>query len=514
MKKILLSVCTATAILAATSFTNPLPNSVKATDNGGVLQAIDAYKDGIGAELMDKPGVATDNSAFNTLVFKYGEAAKANNVTLVDQVVYGTSPVATQAEKVLVGKLTIDGASCNDSNVNTIGETWLSGICQGGIMVNGVTCNDSNIQTINDIYTNNICAGTNVENQPCNDINIQTINDIYHNGVCAGTSVPNGTSCNDNNAATYNETWLNGICQGGVTNGTTCNDGVATTFLDVYANGVCAGITNGTTCNDNNIQTINDIYTSGICAGTNVQGQTCNDNNILTINDVYNNGICAGTNVQGTSCNDNNAVTLNDIYTNGVCAGTIPVSCNQIKTLVPTAASGNYTISPNGSQFTAYCNMTVAGGGWTLVYQSTSDNVARSLISTSDWNAGPSGDFSRLYSMRNVKNSSGKYEFYVFNNNNTFLQFTQTNSYDQNPVGNSYTKIAGDFTFNPDATNTWNGLALGNFGSSAMNLQCTLSTSYSGTTWWNCLQDQLPGQYGTGPWQIGQTNTAVYIYQR
>ena len=66
MKKILLSVCTATAILAATSFTNPLPNSVKATDNGGVLQAIDAYKDGIGAELMDKPGVASMAQGINT----------------------------------------------------------------------------------------------------------------------------------------------------------------------------------------------------------------------------------------------------------------------------------------------------------------------------------------------------------------------------------------------------------------------------------------------------------------
>lgn len=58
-KFLLLSIFT--TILSAEIFINPLPASVKSTDNGGVKQAIDAYKDGIGAELMDKPGVATDN---------------------------------------------------------------------------------------------------------------------------------------------------------------------------------------------------------------------------------------------------------------------------------------------------------------------------------------------------------------------------------------------------------------------------------------------------------------------
>jgi hypothetical protein len=157
------------SILSADIFTNPLPASVKATDNGGVKQAIDAYKDGIGAEIIDKPGVATDNSAMNILTIKYGEAAKNNNTTVLDQVIYGNSN-PTAADLALAGRLTINGAACNDSNSGTTGETWLNGVCQGGISTNGTPCNDNNILTINDIYTNGICSGR--TGLSCKDIHI------------------------------------------------------------------------------------------------------------------------------------------------------------------------------------------------------------------------------------------------------------------------------------------------------------------------------------------------------
>ena len=159
-KKLILLSLISSSILSADAFINPLPNSVKSIDNGGTKSAIDAYKDGIGAELIDKPGIATDNSAMNVLTIKYGEAAKVNNVTIVDQVVYGNSN-PTSADLALAGKLTIDGAACNDGNAATSGEKWLSGVCQGGINTNGTSCNDGNIQTINDIYTNGICSGKN-----------------------------------------------------------------------------------------------------------------------------------------------------------------------------------------------------------------------------------------------------------------------------------------------------------------------------------------------------------------
>jgi hypothetical protein len=78
-------------MLLADTFTNPLPTSVKATDNGGVKQAIDAYKDGVGVLLVDKPGIETDNTAMNILVYKYGEEAKINNVLLSDNVLLSST---------------------------------------------------------------------------------------------------------------------------------------------------------------------------------------------------------------------------------------------------------------------------------------------------------------------------------------------------------------------------------------------------------------------------------------
>jgi hypothetical protein len=54
--------------LLGANFTNPLPISNKAQENGGTLPAIDAYSDGVGAPIIDIIS-PVDNSAMNTLVF-------------------------------------------------------------------------------------------------------------------------------------------------------------------------------------------------------------------------------------------------------------------------------------------------------------------------------------------------------------------------------------------------------------------------------------------------------------
>ena len=215
--------------LLADSFTNPLPNSVRAIDNGGSLQAIDAYKDGIGAELIDKPGVATDNSAMNTLVLKYGEDAKANNVTIVDQVVYGTSPIAPNTDKLLAGKLTIDGASCNDGNPLSIGESWINGVCSGGLIPNGTSCDDSNTETIKDIYTNQICIG--VIPKSCDEIK------QFNNLAASGDYILSSDGSSANKYITYCEMVING---GGWTlvNKLTKPNGVYNTTCTTWSNDI------------------------------------------------------------------------------------------------------------------------------------------------------------------------------------------------------------------------------------------------------------------------------------
>ncbi len=121
MKYSILVLSLISAISFADTFTNPLPSSVKAIDNGGTKQAIDAYKDGIGAELIDKPGVATDNSAMNILTIKYGEVAKANNNNIVDQVLATTSAPSLDVQ--------LANSILNNTNsglISTVGEVLYS----------------------------------------------------------------------------------------------------------------------------------------------------------------------------------------------------------------------------------------------------------------------------------------------------------------------------------------------------------------------------------------------------
>jgi hypothetical protein len=63
---------------------HPLPVTSLSVESGGTLSAIDAYSDGVGVLLGESPTALNqvDNSALNTLVHKYGQAAKAVDAPL------------------------------------------------------------------------------------------------------------------------------------------------------------------------------------------------------------------------------------------------------------------------------------------------------------------------------------------------------------------------------------------------------------------------------------------------
>ena len=71
--------------------------------HGGNLSPITAYSDGMGVKVVSSTsmlGSAINNSAYNKLVFKYGEASKASGLSLADQVLTGTNKVVPSVKDI------------------------------------------------------------------------------------------------------------------------------------------------------------------------------------------------------------------------------------------------------------------------------------------------------------------------------------------------------------------------------------------------------------------------------
>ena len=199
-------------------------------------------------------------------------------------------------------------------------------------------------------------------------------------------------------------------------------------------------------------------------------------------------------------------------------------SCRRIKQLKWWSADWFYTIDPesNWVWFEVYCDMTSEWWWWTRVFYSNSDSVARADIVGQDWNPWDEINFSRLWSMRGIKNKQWLSEFFIKDSSDIwrYFTFTQTNAYDENPVNNSFLQKSGNLYYSTKTDwSTWYWLALWNYWNTQMQTNCTLSNAFQWSTWHYCLQDQNVGGYWTWPWFNDTAYDSwswdwVMIYQR
>lgn len=283
----------------------------------------------------------------------------------------GTVPAEADCEGTPGGPV-VEGAACDDGDINTGGDT-IDENCNcvgmpidclgvpGGSSGPGTACDDGMITTGNDMF-NALCeclgqpldcegvpGGPNVPGAPCDDANALTGNDVYNDACfCIGEALD-----------------CAGVPGGDAGPGTACDDGDAGTGNDIYdANCNCAGelidcegvaggdTLPGTACDDMDVTTMNDALNDncecvgqvqdclGVLGGTDVVGSACDDGDAATGDDVYGDDcVCAGQIIDcegtvggsilpGSACDDMDASTTDDVYQDDcTCAGEPPFDC-------------------------------------------------------------------------------------------------------------------------------------------------------------------------------------------